>query len=355
MTIDEHSEVPVSSSDNGGSFVAKLRADVEQGVQELAARAEGVRGLPEDARTIIALADAIGAAVPDALRAVADGRFPEGQAKAAPRKRGAAKKKPRAGTQGVAGSAAVTQAQILGLVRELAPVRAAVIRERMGISRQTAQSHLNALRDAGLIFSTQEGRRTLVWAPVEDNGGEGPAGAPDGGGDDEPAPAKRADPVPSAGTLGRVRDAARELEGEPITASLMMGRVRMPHRVAKAALRELGRQGILRELEPDCFVYERPRAPGRAAVEDMARRAVVARVERDVVAGTGKGIRVKDAEVRALLEDARSAGCEVGRASNGHFELRRGRRSVQVAATPSDHRSVKNDRSRARRVLGVSL
>jgi len=83
----------------------------------------------------------------------------------------------------------------------------------------------------------------------------------------------------------------------------------------------------------------------RAAARDA--ESVVRQAQ---VAGTGKGLRIRDEDVRRLVAEAEAQGAEVRKASNGHFEVGFNLKRVLISSTPSNPRSVRNDRTRLRRI-----
>lgn len=71
---------------------------------------------------------------------------------------------------------------------------------------------------------------------------------------------------------------------------------------------------------------------------------------RSPVEGSGRGHRITDPGIRALLDQCRQKGAQVNKLGSGHYEVRKGgKRIAVVSATPSDHRSVPNARAEIRR------
>lgn len=74
------------------------------------------------------------------------------------------------------------------------------------------------------------------------------------------------------------------------------------------------------------------------------------RPARGKIMETGRTIRVTNPDVRKLVDVARDSGCRVENTSGGHIRVYAPDGSVvSLPSTPSDHRSVKNARSKMRR------
>jgi hypothetical protein len=99
---------------------------------------------------------------------------------------------------------------------------------------------------------------------------------------------------------------------------------------------------IFSRIKPEHVRKAEERAAGRPEVKGQAQRGRPAE-------GTGRSITIKDAQVRALVQDAIRAGAGVEMASNGHIDVKWEGKRVQIAHTPSSSRTVLNDRTRLRR------
>ncbi len=76
---------------------------------------------------------------------------------------------------------------------------------------------------------------------------------------------------------------------------------------------------------------------------------------RGLVEGTGKKMVINDPDVRVLVEACQAAGATVTRATNQHLRVAYGSKSVNISSTPSNRRTVMNDRARVRRNLGLKI
>ncbi len=55
-------------------------------------------------------------------------------------------------------------------------------------------------------------------------------------------------------------------------------------------------------------------------------------------------------DIKPVLKRLRSQGFDIDRAKNGHYQVARGGRKVQIAYSPSDPRTLRNIESRLRRI-----
>lgn len=214
---------------------------------------------------------------------------------------------------------------------------------------------LRALADAGMIRRTGRsrfgaagrppagGRASVEYAPVQ-----------------EPKPdASDAQPVEDGGPeAAAVRDFAVG-QAEGFTVRQLVDATEIPEERARVELTALLRRGVVEYVGMDdleLYAYVKPQGPGAAAELDRRRPAEGSVTHGSVpVAGTGKPMKVSHSEVAKLVRDAESAGCVVTHASNGHFAVKTpdGKRLV-ISATPSNPRSVLNDRARLRKA-GVKV
>lgn len=118
--------------------------------------------------------------------------------------------------------------------------------------------------------------------------------------------------------------------------------------VAKGSVKYVGLEGM------DLWEYAKPTDAGRASMIDQQRRALdsatVGNGGADPVAGTGKGLKIKDQGVRELVASVQRQGAVVDHAPNGHFAVVFQGHRCLISSTPSNSRSVHNDRARLRRI-----
>jgi hypothetical protein len=163
--------------------------------------------------------------------------------------------------------------------------------------------------------------------------------------------------------LEAVRDVVAKWDA-PVTPGAIALKREWPLATVEARLRALSAKGIIRDEGIEgapVYVYVRPDGAGAAhEVQRKGRRAP--REERRgqngrgaAVAGTGRGPRVSNADVRDLIEAAKAQGCKAELAPNGHWRITTpDDRRVLISNTPRSARTVENDRSRLRR-FGVNV
>lgn len=239
-------------------------------------------------------------------------------------------------------TSAQKQLAVLTFVKSRTTVVPAEVHAAMPeIAQATISGYLRELAAAGLIRLTGRGRYAkgqkrgkggLEYAPAE---GEGRA------------------------KDAMARDYARSV-GRPFTQrELALGCV-ISVRDAGEELKKLLEKGVVRSVtdgeDTGKFVYVKPDGPGRAAELDAAARKSAAPPANgngggEAVAGTGKGVKANNKDVQALIDDCVRAGASVAHATNGHFAVHKKgmERRILISATPSNPRSVLNDRARLRR------
>lgn len=161
--------------------------------------------------------------------------------------------------------------------------------------------------------------------------------------------------------LARVRDVVVK-ERDMFSPRLVAEKALVTRDTAIAALRILESRGVVTDESPTpdmpLFAYSPPKDPGAAAKADMARRKAESAQKTGnggsaPVAGTGKGVKANNPEVQGLIAAAQREGAVVTHAPNGHFEVKLpeslGGKRVLISATPSNARTVMNDRARLRR------
>lgn len=96
---------------------------------------------------------------------------------------------------------------------------------------------------------------------------------------------------------------------------------------------------------PIIFFHEREVAQGKPEilVEKKPAKKVTKRVKGE------SGDRVKITDARSLIEALRASGCTVRRTGSGHLKIGKAGRYVTVPSTASDHRSIPNALSDARK------
>lgn len=97
------------------------------------------------------------------------------------------------------------------------------------------------------------------------------------------------------------------------------------------------------------YRYDPPTEPGAAAEVDIARRVVARKASATAVPGTGKGVRVSDPDVRAMLAAVEAQGATWEPGKNHYIVKVNGRRVAAVPKSPSDHRWAGNMRTQLRK------
>lgn len=125
--------------------------------------------------------------------------------------------------------------------------------------------------------------------------------------------------------------------------------------LARGALEQVGFDDL------ELYEYRKPEDMGAAARHDQERRRQEGRTNGSrvgvEVAGTGRGIKINDPDVRALTNAITRAGGFWQPTGGGHYEVTKpgSKQKVLISATPSNRRTVLTDRARVRRVLGLDI
>jgi len=141
---------------------------------------------------------------------------------------------------------------------------------------------------------------------------------------------------------------------EPFSAARVAEATGLPREVVVAILEDLCDRRIATDISPSpdmrLFEYSKPTEPGAAAEHDAARKAATGPdATAEPVAGTGRGPKVRNKELQALIDACIKTGAKVLQAGNGHFAVTYGSKRTLISSTPSNPRSVLNDRTRLRR------
>lgn len=254
-----------------------------------------------------------------------------------------------------------------------------------GIAPTAYNKHLNDLADAGLIVRTGKFRHgDAKQAKIDAGtlGGHPGRMAVEYGPKDKaatpPPPATQVPPSEEVqdaqaereritqarekaakDAMGPVRDMIVGLT-EPFSPTQVAEATKLDLRQVKIALAAMCDRKIVKNVSPtkDLLLYQyvRPTDAGAAAtIDHAASKAQANATTRNggvPVAGTGKQLTISNAEVRTLVAQITKAGGTVTKASSGHFEVRNPAtgQKVMISSTPSNSRSVANDRTRVRRI-----
>jgi ribosomal protein S25 len=175
-----------------------------------------------------------------------------------------------------------------------------------------------------------------------------------------PKPARKTAPsAPAdASLLAKVRDwVCAQPEGDAFTEYRVAQNAKVSPSEALESLEALAERGVVTDISPSpdmrLFAYEPPKDPGAAfRMQQQQRRGESPeRKAAREVAGTGKKMKVTNKDVEKLVSDAKRAGAKIAHAASGHFEVSipGSKKKVSISATPSNPRSVMNDRVRLRR------
>lgn len=146
-------------------------------------------------------------------------------------------------------------------------------------------------------------------------------------------------------------------EGEMVSPAQVANANEITVELALEGLESLVRRGVVNDMSPSAdmrlFAYAgKPKEVAKPAPKDNrddGKRA--SRGGGSGVAGTGKGMRSANKDVQDLINAAKRAGANVIHEASGHFAVTipgSGKR-VLISSTPSNPRTVLNDRSRLRR------
>jgi hypothetical protein len=240
-----------------------------------------------------------------------------------------------------------------------------------GLPTTRVTAYMRELEEAGLLRRTgieRRGRDQTLGRPGFEFEVARPADAPAAPAP-EPTPEPEPEPEPEpAGPapadepkLEAVRDAVARWNG-PITPGAVAIKHEWDVGVVIERLAELARRGILRDEGVEgapVYVYVPPDGPGRAHSVQRASAPADAPAAPNgkgaTVAGTGRGQKVSNADVRELVEAAKKDGCTAVLAPNGHWRITtRDGRKLLISNSPKSARTVANDRARLRRI-GVNV
>jgi ribosomal protein S25 len=183
---------------------------------------------------------------------------------------------------------------------------------------------------------------------------------------EQPEPESEQEPVAEdvkPQLLVTVRDwVQKQPEGDVFSPAKVAEAAKVNLDQAESALRVLTERGVATDESPTpelkLYAYAgKPKEPGRAAELDMARRKEEPPVAgSEPVPGTGRGLRISDKDVNALVQKAVSLGAKVSQLGDGHFSVTRPGRtgSVTVAGTPS-RPAIERIRKRMRTELGLAI
>jgi DNA-binding Lrp family transcriptional regulator len=168
------------------------------------------------------------------------------------------------------------------------------------------------------------------------------------------------DAVTEGEAQARVRDYMVDSlkEGEMASAQQVAQAVELPTEATLGALEALVRRGSLKDVSPSedmrLFTYAgAPKGPGRAAELQRGNGEHEEEAVSRFSGGGSSGSKVKapHKDVQDLINAAQRAGARVKHEASGHFAVTlpgSGKR-ILISSTPSNPRSVLNDRARLRR------
>jgi len=207
---------------------------------------------------------------------------------------------------------------VTNVLRELQPTSLQVLAKRLGVSAQVARNRVKVLEERGV--ATQFAQRQWCLTGYE----------------------------PPKDEKALIRDIGMELDVFTVADILEVTDIDEPR--VHAILAEWVENGTF-EVEDGVYAYSPPesKAVNRPRRTPVEREAVTSGPSRGAaIAGTGRGMRVTDDEVRAYVEQVKAAGAEVVR-SDSHFVVKyRGKTLPSIPKTPSDHRALLNNRSQLR-------
>lgn len=177
---------------------------------------------------------------------------------------------------------------------------------------------------------------------------------PEGAAADDKEAAQPAGPAELPTAIADVHRFVRD-QREPFSIARVMEATSLPREVALALVEDLVERGIATDISPSAdmrlFEYRKPTEAGAAAELDASRRTSETNggETSEPVAGTGRGPRVRNKELQALIDTCIRVGAKVLQAGNGHFAVNYNGKRTLISSTPSNPRSVLNDRTRLRR------
>jgi hypothetical protein len=239
-----------------------------------------------------------------------------------------------------------------------------------GLPTTRVTAYLRELEEAGLLRRTgveRRGRDQTLGRPGFEFEVAGPAAAPAAPAPAPEPPAPEPEPEPAGPAadepkLEAVRDAVARWSG-PITPGAVAIKHEWDLDVVDERLADLARRGILSDEGVEgapVYVYVPPDGPGRAhSVQRASAPAPEApsapNGKGGTVAGTGRGQKVSNPDVRQLVDAAKKQGCKAVLAPNGHWRITTpDGRKVLISGTPKSSRTVETDRARLRRI-GVNV
>jgi hypothetical protein len=167
----------------------------------------------------------------------------------------------------------------------------------------------------------------------------------------------RKQPSEPSDPQAKVRDYIIEAgEGQMVSPTQVASATEMSASAALVALEALVRRGIANDQSPSAdmrlFAYAgKPQGSPRPTASQRDGKDSPSRGGGSGVAGTGKGTKSANKDVQDLINAAKRAGARVVHEASGHFAVtipHSGKR-VLISSTPSNPRTVLNDRSRLRR------
>lgn len=279
--------------------------------------------------------------------------------------------------------AAKKQRQVLdALAAQKNAVAGEIAREVEGIPVARVSDYLRMMEDCGLVRRTgrnrhdpvklaeahREGRHpgkaSVEYVAVQESAEPGLSERPASESSSVDAGAERAAELERSAAVA-VRDFAVSA-GDAFSPRQVMEETGLEESDVRTELTDLLRRGVIAFVGMDdleLYEYRKPDGPGAAADLDAKRR------ERGVfvggtgsssggapVAGTGGKVRAANPDVQKLIDAARQQGCKISHAPNGHFEVRapNGARLL-ISSTPSNPRTILNDRARLRREGKVNV
>jgi hypothetical protein len=119
----------------------------------------------------------------------------------------------------------------------------------------------------------------------------------------------------------------------------------------------LARKGVIKARPTGGYMYQKPTDPGPAARIDQDRKPAADDLPRGgtgPVAGTGKPSKATNKEIAEIIDALRKQGIKCDLAPSGHWAVFAPKGRVMISNTPSNPRTVLNDKARLRRA-GVTV
>lgn len=239
-----------------------------------------------------------------------------------------------------------------------AGIRLGDLTSKIGLSQPPTSKHIRALLAEGLV--AQPGPRGSEYVAVTFL--KAPAVPPTPA--TEPPSSQKTQPEPDSALVGAVRDlvvkAITRFTGSDVRDALPDALKGASITDVAAALLKLEGKGVVRLNGHGYYEYVKPTDEGEAARKDREKHKEMAKGEArigrslagglPVAAGTGGGLRIGNADVRALVAEAESAGATVRKANGkgGHLIVAFKGKQVSIASTPSTA-GVREDRANLRR------